>query len=316
MTDNQWTEDPAYTRPPDPLNPTPVTGTPGATPGTTDTTRVAGTGYGTTDLGATPGTSTGTGTGTDGSSTKEAVKGEASDVARTAKESAAHVAETAKSEASTVAAEAKTNAKELLYQARDDLTQQAGQQQQMVASGLRSISDELQTMASASDQPGMATDLVRQAADRSASVAQWLEGRDPGSLLDEVKSFARQRPGTFLLLAAGAGVLAGRLGRGLTGDSGSSSDDRTRSTAYGAGAPVRPADGGAVPPPAVDLPGPTATTASYYGGASTTDPYAGPDTTTDPYTGTGTGAGTGTGTGTGTPLSDDPESWPETGGPR
>ena len=46
-------------------------------------------------------------------------------------------------------------------------------------------------------------------------MASWLENRDPGSLLDEVKSFARQRPGTFLLAAAGAGLLAGRLGRSL-----------------------------------------------------------------------------------------------------
>jgi hypothetical protein len=61
----------------------------------------------------------------------------------------------------------------------------------------------------------VASDLVRQAADRSHSVASWLDGRDPGSLLDEVKTFARRRPGTFLLLAAGAGVLAGRLGRSL-----------------------------------------------------------------------------------------------------
>ena len=70
-------------------------------------------------------------------------------------------------------------------------------------------------MADAPDQQGVASDLIRQAADRSESVASWLDNRDPGSLLDEVKSFARQRPGTFLLVAAGAGMLAGRLGRSL-----------------------------------------------------------------------------------------------------
>jgi hypothetical protein len=70
-------------------------------------------------------------------------------------------------------------------------------------------------MADAPEQPGVASDLIRQAAERSESVASWLDNRDPGSLLNEVKSFARQRPGTFLLLAAGAGLLAGRLGRSL-----------------------------------------------------------------------------------------------------
>ena len=109
----------------------------------------------------------------------------------------------------------KTNAKDLLHQAKSDLTDQAGTQQQKAAEGIRTISSQLRTMADASDQPGVAADLIRQAAERSQSVASWLENRDPGSLLDEVKSFARQRPGTFLLAAAGAGLLAGRLGRSL-----------------------------------------------------------------------------------------------------
>ena len=125
------------------------------------------------------------------------------------------MAETAQAEAANVAAEAKTNAKDLLYQAKSDLTDQAGAQQQKAAEGIRTISSQLHTMADASDQPGVAADLIRQAAERSQSVASWLENRDPGSLLEEVKSFARQRPGTFLLVAAGAGLLAGRLGRSL-----------------------------------------------------------------------------------------------------
>jgi hypothetical protein len=61
----------------------------------------------------------------------------------------------------------------------------------------------------ASDQQGVASCLVRQAAERSSSVASWLEARAPGSLLDEVVYFARRRRGTFLLMAAGAGLLAG-----------------------------------------------------------------------------------------------------------
>ena len=138
------------------------------------------------------------------------------DLKRQAADSAQTVAETAKTEAANVAAEVKTNARDLLHQAKSDLTDQAGTQQQKVAEGLRSVSTELHAMAAASEQPGVATDLVRQAAERSSAVAGWLDGRDPGSLLTEVKSFARQRPGTFLLLAAGAGVLAGRLSRSLS----------------------------------------------------------------------------------------------------
>ena len=181
----------------------------------------------------------------------EAVKGEASQVAGQATGAAKDVAQTAKAEASNVAAEVKTNARDLLHQAKSDLTSQAGTQQQKVAEGIRSISSELRSMADASDQPGVASDLVRQAAERSQSVASWLDGRDPGSLLTEVKSFARQRPGTFLLLAAGAGVLAGRLSRGLAAGApeaqgrpsgpttGPASTPARRSAAFSQGAPIR-----------------------------------------------------------------------------
>lgn len=143
-------------------------------------------------------------------------KDAAEDVGRHAVDAAQNVADTAKDEAAHVAAEVKTNARELMAQTISDITEQTEIQQKKVAEGLRSISEELQSMAYASNQPGLATDLVRQAADRSASVASWLNDRDPSSLLTDVKSFARAKPGTFLLLAAGAGILAGRLARSLS----------------------------------------------------------------------------------------------------
>jgi hypothetical protein len=148
-------------------------------------------------------------------SKKEAAKEEAAAVAGHAAGEAKNVAETAKAEAANVAAEVKTSARDLLHHAKTGLTDQAGTQQQKAADGIRTISSQLHTMANASDQPGVAADLIRQAAERTQSAASWLENRDPGSLLEEVKSFARQRPGTFLLAAAGAGLLAGRLGRSL-----------------------------------------------------------------------------------------------------
>jgi hypothetical protein len=184
------------------------------------------TGYGTTGAGTTGYGTTGAdsaGYGTSGSATayredaskKDVAKDEAAHVAGHAAGAAQNVAETAKSEAKNVAYEAKNSARDLLHQAKSDLTSQAGTQQTKAAEGIRTISSQLRTMADAPDQQGVASDLIRQAADRSESVASWLDNRDPGSLLDEVKSFARQRPGTFLLLAAGAGLLAGRLGRSL-----------------------------------------------------------------------------------------------------
>jgi hypothetical protein len=197
MTENQWPEDPAYTAPPA------STGIPGERSATFPS--AATPQYGGVPAGDASGTSR-----------KEAAKEEAADVARTAKGSAQNVAQAAKEEVANVASEAKYSAQDLLAQAKSGLTSQAGTQQQKAAEGLRTMSSQLHSMASAPDQQGMASDLIRQAAQRSESVASWLENKQPGDLLGEVQRFARNRPGTFILLAAGAGVLAGRLTRGLT----------------------------------------------------------------------------------------------------
>ena len=247
MTENQWPQDGTYGTP-----------THGAQLGTEPELRPTST---------FPPASTGTPpAGT--SSKTDTAKGEASEVKQQAAESAQNVTETAKAEAAHVAGEVKSNAKDLLHQARTDLTAQAGTQQQKAAQGLHSISSELHTMASASDQPGVATDLIRQAAERSSSVATWLENRDPGSLLNEVKSFARQRPGTFLLAAAGAGILAGRLSRSLSAgapETTPTSQPTGTAAQYGAPAARVPDAGVAVPPPPVTYP--ETTTASF------ADPY-------------------------------------------
>ena len=73
-----------------------------------------------------------------------------------------------------------------------------------------------------------------------------------------MKSFARQRPGTFLLLAAGAGVLAGRLSRSLSAGA-------PETTAAGTDRPATrvPDTGTAVPPPPVQMPAPETTTAGF-----------------------------------------------------
>ncbi|RWZ61478.1 hypothetical protein ELQ92_10860 [Labedella populi] len=142
----------------------------------------------------------------------------AKNVGSTAADSAKNVASTAKEEAGHVASTAKRQAKDLVHETRSQLTEQAGAQQQKVATGLHSLSDELRGMADSSSEPGIAADLVSQAASRASGVATWLEDRDPGSLLEEVKNYARRKPGTFIAVAAVAGVLAGRLTRSLVSE--------------------------------------------------------------------------------------------------
>ncbi len=155
-------------------------------------------------------------------STAEVAAQQAGEVAETAGQAGAQVVQSAKEQLGEVTAEAGRQARDLLDQVRSEATEQAATQQQRAAGGLRSLADELSGMAANSDQDGPATDLARQAAGRLHDIAGWLEDRDPGSVLDEVRAFARRRPGAYLAIAAGAGVLAGRLTRGLTAPDGSS----------------------------------------------------------------------------------------------
>jgi hypothetical protein len=143
------------------------------------------------------------------------VKGEAANAGQTAKEATAQVVTTATEQAKDVAAETKRQAKDLIGQAGTQVTEQAGAQKEKAVGGLRSIADELRSMAEGNGaQSGMAGDLARQAADKAHEFAGWLEQRDPGSLLEEIRQLARRKPGAFLLGAALAGVAAGRLTRG------------------------------------------------------------------------------------------------------
>ncbi|MBX0300945.1 hypothetical protein K2F54_13275 [Cryobacterium sp. 1639] len=142
-----------------------------------------------------------------------------------------HVAGVAKDELHKVGSETKQQAKDLYRQTQGELKDQAAAQQQRVASGIRSLSDEFGSMAEKSETQGVASDLAHQAATRAAGVADWLEQRDPAALLNEVKSFARRRPGVFIAIAAVAGVVAGRLTRSVIAESKESADSAPTASA-------------------------------------------------------------------------------------
>jgi hypothetical protein len=158
-------------------------------------------------------------TGDQESTATDVAKDQAASVGQGAAEASQHVATVAKEQAAQVGAEAGRQVKDLLTQAQGQLSVQAGAQQQKLVSGLQSLRDELHSMAQNADHPSVGSDLVRQAADRTGTVAGWLDGREPAALLDDVTAFARRRPGAFLAMAGGLGLLAGRLTRGLKASS-------------------------------------------------------------------------------------------------
>ncbi|MEO7059398.1 MAG: hypothetical protein ABI083_06755 [Lapillicoccus sp.] len=156
--------------------------------------------------------------GSGSTSTVEAAKTEAANVTQGALESGSSVLETAKQETGEVVAQAGQSARELYDQVRGELTDQAGTQQQRAAAGLRDLSTELDRMGKNTPGSGMASSLVQQASDRARSTADWLEQREPGDLVADVRHYAARRPGAFLAAAAALGFLGARLTKGLTAD--------------------------------------------------------------------------------------------------
>lgn len=232
-------------------------------------------------------------------STADVAKDQAREVGQTTAEAGKHVAGTAADQAKNVAGEARRQASDLLSQGRDHATEQARSGQQKAAGSLSALADELRTLTDGEGASGPATDLLRQATGRVESLAGHLRDREPGDLLEEVRSFARRRPGAFLLGAAAVGVLAGRLTTGVVaahkdqsgGSSGTPAAPAPHEVTTGTGPlPGAPgaAAGYAAVPPVADGPGYDPVTGyspvppAPYG---TQDPYSTPAPygTPDPY---------------------------------
>ncbi len=177
------------------------------------------------------------------SSTGGGAKDQAKQAAGTAADQGKHVAGVAQGEAQKVASEAKSQVQNLLSQATSQVDEQSRTQKNRLVETLRTLSDDLEKMASQSEG-GMAANLAREVADRARGLSSTLDNREPQDLLEEVRSFARRKPGTFLLGAALAGVLAGRLTSGVKAahsDDSSTSGTQQYRTSYAQTDYVEPA---------------------------------------------------------------------------
>ena len=173
-------------------------------------------------------------------STPEVARREAADVARTAAQGGGQVGETAGDQAKRVASVTAEQARDLMQEGRTQLVDQAREGQRKAASSLHTLADQLRDMSQKADGEGLAPEIARQAAERTRGVATWLDEREPGALVEEVRRFARRKPGAFLAGAAIAGMLAGRLTRGAVA---AASDE---SSGSGSAPAVRPMP---TPPP-------------------------------------------------------------------
>jgi hypothetical protein len=181
---------------------------------------------------------------------------EAGQLKETSADAARQVADSVKEKASYVTSDAREQTRRLASQTRDELVGQAGQQKQRAADSLRSVGDELRGMAE-HGQSGLGAQLAHHGADFTHQAADFLQNHEPGELLDEVRGFARRRPGTFLLVAAAAGVVAGRLTRALAAGSPDTQNDFSSSvrpaSPNGLSTPGQQGSDYLVPPPAAPM---------------------------------------------------------------
>lgn len=201
----------------------------------------------------------GTDSGNSGGTTDTA-KEQAGRVGESAKQAGTEVAQTTKEQAANVVGEAKQQARDLVGEARGQVRQQAGDQKSRAVQGLQGISDELEQMAGQGS--GITAEVARQASTRARDLARYVDQHEPSDLLEQVRTYARRRPVVFLAGAALAGVLTGRLTRGIASaqsDSGSGTPAlppaEPRTDTYAAYEPpaVEPAYGtGYDPTPAYD----------------------------------------------------------------
>jgi len=191
-----------------------------------------------------------------------------SQVADATKGAVGQTAGTAKQEAGAVAAQATDHIKDIADQARSQVSEQAGTATQKLSESVKALAAQLRSLSdSAGPDAGPTKGVAGQLADRGERLASYLEGQQPGDILNDARGFAARRPGGFLLGALAAGMATGRVVRGAAADA---KDHHP--------APV-------TPPPSYDPPAPYSTPAAPAQSAYTTPaPYVPAASSIDPLT--------------------------------
>jgi hypothetical protein len=148
---------------------------------------------------------------------RTAARDEGSEVAQHAREAAGQVGGTVADQAAHVTRETADQARHVVHNVRERVAAEAEEQAVRVSKQLGRIADELGEMAGAAPSSSMTAGAIRSAADTSRQAARFLDERGAQGLLDSARDYARRKPGTFLLGAAVAGFLVGRVAKSATG---------------------------------------------------------------------------------------------------
>lgn len=147
----------------------------------------------------------------------ETARNVASATASTASEATKDVAGQVTEQTKAVAVEAKVQAQQMLASTKTEVQQQAEERARQAAGHLREMSTSINALLDG--RPYEATQLsgyLQQAQSKIDGVVDRLETAGPQGIVDDVSSFARRRPGAFLVAAGFAGFAIGRLARAGT----------------------------------------------------------------------------------------------------
>jgi hypothetical protein len=148
----------------------------------------------------------------------------------TAREEAGAVAESIKDESKNVAQTAQEEARDAFHHVQSDVRERADAEATKFAGTLHDTSRQLRSMADGTtEQQGFAATLAREGASAAERLANRLDAGGIDGVMADVRSWARRSPGTFLLGAAAAGFVTGRLIRNM-----STNGDRTPRTGFAA----------------------------------------------------------------------------------
>ncbi len=202
------------------------------------------------------------GTGSKVDEAKQAAASGASEVASTVKDQASSLVESSKQQGAEVARDAKQHAQELMSQTRGELRSQAQDQMRSLAQTVQAIAGQLDDLANGRPQQGMVLDVTNQIASTAHRMGDHLEQGGMDAMMNDVKQFARRRPGAFLAASLIGGVVAGRVLRSTdlrqlaetAKDAVSGSGDQQQSSSPQLGGGAAPAP---LPEPRLESPGAT-----------------------------------------------------------
>ncbi|TKK89498.1 hypothetical protein FDA94_08890 [Herbidospora galbida] len=137
----------------------------------------------------------------------------------------ADTASEAKEQVRNVGGEVRAQTGQAVGQLRGRIREQAEAQSRRAAQGVRTWADDLTTMTDSGKPDSPVYGVLQQVAGTGHKAADYLENRGIGGAASDVQSFARRRPGLFLVGALAAGFVAARIAKAGAGDSPQVADD-------------------------------------------------------------------------------------------